>query len=934
MLDFRVLGPVEVARDGRALALGGPKPRALLGLLAVWSGGPVSAARLAAELWADHPPPTAAASLHVHLSTLRRAVGDRLRTTRAGYVLDAADEEVDARRFERALARGADEDPGATSARLRAALAEWRGRPFDGVEHGPTIAAEAARLGELRLGALEDRVEADLALGRHQELLPELRGLIEAHPTRERLAGQLMLALHRSDRGADALRVYEGVAAALDEALGVDPGDELAALARAIRRGDPTLARPAPGGLPLPTSSFVGRAAELAELREQLGGTRLLTLLGPGGSGKSRLALELARAVAQEHPGGTFLVGLAGLSVTDSVTRAVAGVVDARDPAGRPLVAAIAHRLDRGRALVLLDDCERLAAECARLCAALLETVPGLRLLTTSREPIGVPGEVVYRVGGLAVGPGGGPPDEADAVRLLVERARAARPGFRLEPGELAAAARICRELDGLPLPIELAAARLRSLSLGELAERLQEHLGAAGGARAARPERHHTIAASIDWSHRMLEADERRLFRRLAVFAAGFGVASLEAVAGIEPAVERPSAVLARLVDRSLVEVSLRPGEAARYRLLEVVRQFAAERLAEAGEEAVARARHADWHARLAAGARQWGGGEQEAWLHRIERDLDNLRAALTWYLGDGWDPDRALQVVCAMWWVWYVRGMIGESRTWLRRVLAASELAGPTPDRAAALQAAAAGARGMGDFADAAELGARALDAQRAVGDERGQAAALNGLCITATALGDLDAALAYAEESLRVIERVGAPRGITTSTLNLGVVLRARGDLERPEALFEAARRGFAEQGDQRGVAAALSNLALLAHRRGEPAAAQRFVLDALARYRQLGFDEGQADCLEMLAFQRAEAEPALALELLTVADRARERLGAAMFVPDERAARAAAEAAIGGALDEEGRSRVVATARRLDLQEVAARLLRPLSDSPPT
>jgi predicted ATPase/DNA-binding SARP family transcriptional activator len=918
VLDFSVLGPVWAARDGQALALGGPKPRALLALLLIEPGRPVSAQRLAEELWGDDPPPTAASSLHVHLSTLRKALGARLRTTPGGYVLDAGDDEVDARRFERRLAAARDAgDPGAVSATLRGALAEWRGRPFDGVAHGPAIAAEAARLDELRLASIEDRVEADLALGRHAELVSELRGLLEASPTRERLAGQLMLALHRSDRGADALSVYERVSATLDAALGVDPDDQLAALARAIRRGDPTLARPAPGGLPLPVSSFVGREAELVELRELLGRARLLTLLGPGGCGKSRLALELARSVAPEHPAGTFLVGLGGLAATDSVTRAVAGVLDAREPVGEPLVAAIARRLDRGRSLMLLDDCERLVAECARLTAALMAAVPGLRLLATSREPLGVPGEVVYRVGGLT---------PADALRLLVERAEAARPGFRLQIAEEDAAAAICRSLDGLPLPIELVAARLRSLSLPELADRVLEHVEAAGGERSARPARHHTIRASIEWSHRLLDADERRLFRRLAVFASGFAVTALETVAGVDPAIHHPSAVLARLVDRSLVEVSLPPGEAARYRVLEVVRQFAAERLQVAGEEVAVRAAHADWYARLAVAARQWGGDEQQAWLHRIERDLDNIRAALTWHLGDGWDPDRALQAVGAIWWVWYVRGMIGESRTWLRRVVAASTPGGPTPDLGGALLAAGAAARGMGDFAEAAVLGRRALEVQRALGDERGQAAALNSLCITTTALGDLDAALAYAEESLRTIERVGAARGITASTLNLGAVLRARGDLgARPQELFEAARRGFEQQGDQRGAAAALCNLALLAHRRGQPEAALRFVMDSLALYHQLGFDEGQADCLEMLACQRAADSPGLALELFSVADRARERLGAPMFVPDERAAREVAETAIREALDQEARRRMAAAARGSDLQDTVRELL---------
>jgi predicted ATPase/DNA-binding SARP family transcriptional activator len=916
-MDYRVLGSIEVVDGDRTLAIGGPRPRALLAVLVLEAGRPVSVARLTEELWGDVPPASATSSLHMHLSTLRRALGARLVTTPAGYVLEAAPDEVDAARFERAVAdaRSGQEDPGAVSAALTEALGWWRGPALDGIARGPTAAAAAVRLEELRLRAIEDRIEADLALGRHLDLLPELRGLVEAQPARERLAGQLMLALHRSDRGADALRVYDEVCEVLDRTLGVDPGDELAALARAIRRGDPTLARPGPGGLPLPTTSFVGRAGELAELTELLGSSRLVTLTGPGGCGKSRLGVELARAVAPDHPGGLFLVGLGGLAVTDSVTRAVASVLDARELPGEPLLAAIGRRLRRGRALVLLDDCERLLEECGRVCSALLQAVPSVRILTTSREPLGVAGEIVYRVHGLV---------DDEAVRLLAERAAAARPGLRLDSADAAARA-ICRHLDGLPLPIELAAARLRSLSPDELATYIAAHLDLLGGERLAAHERHRTIRATIDWSHALLDEDERRLFRRLAVFAGGFGAGPLEAIAAIEPRVERPMAVLAGLVDRSLVEAALRQGEPTRYRLLEVVRQFAAEQLAEAVEERAARAAHADWFARYASGARRWGGGEQEAWLHRVELDLDNVRAALGWYLGDGWRPERALQVVASMWWVWYLRGMTGESRTWLGRTLAATP-PDPSEDRAVALLAAGAMARAMGDFAEALRLATEALDVQRELGDEHGQAAALNSLCITATALDDLDMALVHGERSLAIIERLGVPSGIAASRLNLGVVLRARGDLERPAALFEAAHAGFTEQGDRRASGAALTNLSLLAHRRGEADRARGFILEALTTYEQLGFVEGECDCLEVLAFLHAAAgDVATALRLLAVADTARERLGAPLFVSDELAARADAEAAIRSALDSRERAAAAEEAAALDLRDVVLGVL---------
>jgi predicted ATPase/DNA-binding SARP family transcriptional activator len=924
-----VLGPVEVVRDGVSLVLG-PKPRAVLAFLVLNAGLPVSAARISKELWGDDPPPTARSSLHVHLSKLRKALASRLRTTPAGYVLKAEPAEVDALRFERAVdaVRRRDDDTGTTSDTLRAALAMWRGPAFEGIDQSPAIMAAAARLEELRMTATEDRVEADLALGRHEELVGELQGIVETHPTRERLAGQLMLALHRRHRSADALRVYDRLCTSLDETLGVDPGDDLSALAKAIRRGDPTLVRPGPAGLPLPTTSFVGRADELAELEELLGRERLVTLVGAGGSGKSRLALELARVAASDHPGGVFLVGLGGLAPADSVTRAVAARVDARERPGEPLLPTIAERFRHGSALVLLDDCDHLAAQCAGLCAGLLEAVPGLRILATSREPLGVSGELTYRVQGLALPASDARPAEqlrSDSVRLLAERVAAARPGLRLQEGDAADAAAVCRHLDGLPLAIELVAARIRSMSLHEVADHVGHYLDLVGGGRRAGHERHRTMRAAIDWSHQLLDEPERVLFRRLPVFASGFGSAAAEALAAVDPPASPAVAILAQLVDRSLVEVTLRPGEAARYRLLEVVRQYATWCLVEAGEEAAVRAAHGAWFAELASGAAGWGGDQQQAWLHRVERDLDNIRAALGWFLGEGWAPEKAIQMLVDMWWVWYMRGMPGESWAWLRRALAAAP-AEPTPARARALLAAAASARGTGGFAEAAELGAWALDIQWALGDEWGQAAALNSLCISATALGDLDAALEHAEASLNTIQRLGVPRHIATSRLNLGVVLRARGDLQRPEELFESARRDFDELGDGRGCAAALSNLALLAYRRGELERAWRFALDSLAIYDRLGFIEGQADCLEFMACHlAARNRAASAVGLLTVADRVREKLGAPMFVPDEREARAAAEASIREALSDGEVAGVTDQAARLELQDVVRSIL---------
>jgi predicted ATPase/DNA-binding SARP family transcriptional activator len=930
-LEFKLLGQVEALEGGRSLPIGGPKPRALLAHLLLGAGRAIGREELVDELWGDDPPPTARDSLNVHAGVLRRALGARLRTVPAGYLLEASPSEIDAAQFETQVAEVLKSPPPPVefASALAAALALWRGPVYGGIPVGPSATAAAARLDELRLNTLEERIEADLSLGRHAVLVAELTGILAANPGRERVAGQLMLALHRSDRSADALAVYAATCRVLDDQLGVDPGDALVQLSRAIHRGDPTLAPPGPSLLPSPLSNFIGRRDELARAGELLAGARLLTLSGVGGGGKTRLGLELARLAASAHPGGVHLVDLAPVGREASVARQLAAVLGVRERRGVPLPVQLATRLRQSRSLLVLDNCEHVLEACAELCSQLLETAPGLRILVTSREPLGIAGEVVFAVSGLdlpAAGDSSPAVERSDAVRLLVDRASAVRPGFKLGPGQVRLAAALCRRLDGLPLAIELAAARLSNLSIEEVAARVDERIDGLGGSRSV-DARHRTMRASIEWSHEMLDGTEQVTLRRLSVFVGNFSRDAAEAVVtGWEPILPGVDVVdiCGRLVDKSML-VAVPGPEGTAYRLLEIVRQFSAERLEAAGETNPGRARHAGWYQQLVPESSTWAGPDQQLWMERLRRELDNVHGALAWYLGDGWGPERALAMAGPMWWFWYTSGRVGEGRIWLSRVLAASA-ATPTAARGLAVRGAAALARITGEFADAQRLGEESLAICRALGEERGMAAALNNLCITGIMSGDYEAATRHGEEGRSIIERLGDAQGTATSVNNLGLLARIAGDLDRARELFTLALDNWRLGGDRRGVAAALSNLAIVARRQGQTADASRLGVEALQIYTDLGFDEGQLDCLEVIAAAAAAAgDCTLALRLLLVTMRAREELGSPLFVPDELAQVSDALAIARGGLDTIEIERIALEGRDLTLSAAAALLL---------
>ena len=691
MVDVRfgVLGPTQVWRgDGGQVAVGGPRLRALLARLLLAPGRTVAADRLIDDLYGAEAPSGAANALQSQVSRLRRALPEPVVERRpAGYRLAVDPDQVDLARFtrlagagRRALVTG---DHAAAMDRLTEALRLWRGPALADVRGAPFAAAQVARLEELRLAATEDRLEAALALDPADPPVAELRELVAAYPLRGRLRGLLMRALTTAGRQGEALAVFDDTRRLLAEELGIDPSPQLAAVHRAVLRGEyapparsvpPAEQRPAPA-VPAQLTSFLGREEELERVVDLLAEARLVTITGPGGAGKTRLAIELAG----RHPAEVGFVELApvvnGAEVAQTVLTAL-GLREARlrgaaqlpDATDR-LVAALADR----RLLLVLDNCEHLLADTATLVSRLLSGCPGLRVVATSRQALGLTGEALCPLSGLAVPPPDASPEAArdyPALRLLADRAADVVPGFSLDPPAVAVAAQICRTLDGLPLAIELAAARLRALPMPEVAARLNDRFRLLSRGSRGAQHRHQTLRAVVEWSWELLDEPERTLARRLTVFAGGADLAAVERVCA---AGDDTVDILAGLVDKSLVEVVN-----GRYRMLETIRAYGAERLAEAGETEAMRRAHAAYFLDLAeAAAPHLRRAEQLTWLSRLDGERDNLHQALRRATAAG-DHETALRLVSALSFYWWLRGVRSEGALLAGELLAAI---GPQP-------------------------------------------------------------------------------------------------------------------------------------------------------------------------------------------------------------------------------------------------------------
>ncbi|MFJ2057012.1 AfsR/SARP family transcriptional regulator [Streptomyces sp. NPDC087908] len=705
-MHYCLLGPT-LARtpDGTDVAVGGPRVRALLTVLALRAGRTVPVPDLVDEVWhGDRPPADAVAALQALVGRLRKALGrDRIVSAEGGYRLDARPEDVDARRFERLAAEGVAAlgtgDPARAAALLDEALALWRGPALADL---PDREAEAPRWEARRLDVRRARLDAALGLGEAAAALPELTALCTAHPLDETLQALRIRALRDTGRAAEALAAYESVRRALANRLGTDPSPALRALHAELLAGPrPRPPEPAPEPAPEPgkdeppgprraepsvrgnlrarLTSFVGRDEEIAALRDDLRTARLVTLLGPGGAGKTRLSQEAAERAAEAWPDGVWVAELAPVTDPEAVPEAVLAAVGARETVLRgagaeelrtgndPLSRLVEHCSGR-RMLVLLDNCEHVVAAAAELAETLLARCPELRVLATSREPLGVPGELVRPLGPLPAGM---------ALRLLDERGAAARPGFTVG-GDPGAAEEICRRLDGLPLAIELAAARLRMLTARQIADRLDDRFRLlTSGARTVLP-RQQTLRAVVDWSWDLLDEVERAVLRRLAVFTGGCDLAAAEAVCTDDGTGETLDVLdlLGALVDKSLVVAG--PGDRGmRFRLLETVAEYAGERLDEAGERAAAERRHLTYYRELARRTDpELRGSGQVAAIARFGAEYGNLRTALHRAV-DAHDEDEALVLVHSLLWYWQMRDLRSDALHWAR---ATADL-GPDP-------------------------------------------------------------------------------------------------------------------------------------------------------------------------------------------------------------------------------------------------------------
>jgi predicted ATPase/DNA-binding SARP family transcriptional activator len=862
-VQIAVLGPLEVrgdagpsgapdsgarldgvSLDGAFIEVPGTRLRALLVRLALAAPGPVAATTLVDALWGDEPPAEPVNALQSLVSRLRRALNrvDVVVQVAGGYRLLIGRDDLDLNRFDGLARRGRDELRAArfaqAAATLRAALALWRSELADvAIERDEPL---AVRLHEQRLDALTDRIEADLALRRELDLVAELEQLSAAYPLRERLTMLLMQALNQAGRTPEALATYERARRVLAEELGIDPSAQLQAAHLALLRGE-AITEPigldqlevagATGETGAPRSrsnlraqltSFVGREDDVRRIGKLLEENRLVTLVGPGGAGKTRLATEAATRLLGIGDDGVWLAELAPVTDPADVVQVVLAAFGLRDstlidlqaPVSTDAITRLIDAIGEQSFVLVVDNCEHLIDAAAQLADELLARCPRLRILTTSREPLGVYGEFL-----VAVAPLGQPAANADpsramqypATQLFADRAAAVRPDFVVDEQTVRAVVEIVRRLDGLPLAIELAAARLRTMSVEQVAARLSDRFRLlTGGSRTALP-RHRTLRAVVEWSWDLLTEDERRLARRLAVFVGGITATGAgEVCASSELPASDIEDLLGSLVDKSLLQVAAAQG---RFRMLETLREFGLERMAELGEMASIRAEHARHFAALAARADPMlRTSEQLVWVAQLDAERDNIVAALRFLADDG-QPSAALDVAVAMSWYWVLMGRHSEAATWTGFALAAD-----------------------GEVDPVRRLLGEALVSINAASSLWSGSA--DDVADRIRAMGEVNAKLDEYEggELIHPLVRVLRP-----------VIAMFTDDWPRADRLIE---EGMTSD-DPWTVASLLAFRAAMAENRGEAAQARDDIRTALAEFRRLGERWGMSNCLQLLA-----------------------------------------------------------------------------------
>ncbi|MBV8979924.1 MAG: winged helix-turn-helix domain-containing protein [Acidimicrobiia bacterium] len=670
-----LLGVLEVRdADDRDIAIPSGKQQALLALLALNAGRVVPAEQVVDALWGENPPPRVRNGLQALASKLRAALGaaDLVVMRGGGYVLEVPPDATDIHRYETLVATAravATDDPERAIALYGESDALWRGDPLVDFAYEEFAQPAIARLSELRLAVIEERVELEVALGHVDDSVIELEALVAAHPLRERLRGQLMVALYRAGRQADALRVFQEGRDVLVEELGLEPGPQLRRLEAAILAQDPDLDGPVPGPvrgsvlaprhgtLPASLSRLIGRDDELRELARLAAESRFVTLVGPGGVGKTRLALEVGRAVSNALADGGFLVELATVGDPAAVGPAIASALDLPD------AARLAELIDDRELVIVLDNCEHVIDAAAALAEDLLRRCPRLRLIATSREALRVSGETVWPVSPLS---------RADAEELFIARAEAAGASLDLSGEAASLIADICVRLDGLPLAIELAAARSRALPLQQIAARLNDRFRLlTGGSRTALP-RQQTLHAVVDWSYDLLFDAEQRIFERLSVFPGGCDLATAEAVcADDELSRDDIADLLQTLVDKSLV-VARRSRDGIRYSQLQTLAQYGQEKLTARGDaQRVRDAMAAHFAVRCAQGKEAYSGPSQGPWLLMMNEEQDNVRASLEWAIAND-DAETAMVIAGGASWMHWLAGTQSEGMRWLDEAFA----------------------------------------------------------------------------------------------------------------------------------------------------------------------------------------------------------------------------------------------------------------------
>ncbi len=901
-LSIRVLGTFRVSVSSGPIAATSWRRRAasLVKLLAITPGHRVHREEVLEALWPDSNPETASNNLHQALYVARRTLGQGVAPSRSfdylrlqGDVIELAspDElEVDLDTF---LAVADTARRARSVGAYNAAIALYHGDvlPGDRYEDWATGRREEAR-------------------GRYQTLLLEVAQLLEERgdhlgaaqaleriagldPTHEEAQASLMRLYALTGRPAQALRQYQQLEAALREELDVQPATSTRDLYRAIAAGrlqapaapaqGPVSVPPAPAGrwpdaLPVPPTPFIGRGQEMARAIALLGNARLLTLTGAGGTGKTRLALQVAAALYHAYPDGVCFVELAHATDSDTVIQAVAAALRLRDEQSRTPTETVVAALRTRSSLLILDNCEHVVAASSILAETLLRHCSRLRLLATSRLPLGARGEAVWPLPAMALPPDlRGEPAELnpeqmgayDAVHLFVDSARLVRPGFALSAQNATAVVRICRRLEGIPLAIELGAARANVLTAEEIATRLEGTFAVLPAHRAPLVPHHRTLTAAIDWSHALLGEREQTLFRRLGVFANGWSSEAAEAVCA-DPLLNQDEILdgLSALVDASLVQFTEHAGE-GRHRFLESIRQYAAEKLSASGELEALQARHAAWSVTFSSHAySSLKGPDQEVWMHRLDREHDNLRAALRWAI-DHREMSTALDLAGDLGYYWHEQGYLREGSRWLSEIIADSVavLRDLWPRRARVLNYAGILAYLLGQNDNAVEHYQAALGIWRALDDRRGIAQLLANLGMVAHYAGDYQQAARYLEEALPLIRETGDRANLAATLNELATLRKDSGDHTQAVPLYEESLALFRAEGNRLYVAGLQENLADVACLRGRYADAARAATESLLTFRELGDKTHVIECLELLArIARCQGELGRAAALL--------------------------------------------------------------------